>query len=1135
MTTPQPESSDDKTVRLSPAELSSPTEAPQPAPQPTPQPTPAQHPTGDPGLTAGWYRPEVGSVSPTKPGIELDESGMPRLRRVTEQDPSATRVQRRATQLPPTVVSQRPRYPPPPPPADPTLVHRAAPRRRFRLAESWRGCLGRAFVYGTLGVIGLIVVAFGAVVVGYLYVVRDLPPVGDLEAQASKFETTRIYDSQGNLLYELVDPHAGRRTTVPLDQISPYLIAATIATEDKNFYSHPGFDPLGILRAIAQNVQEGDTVSGASTITQQLVRALVLSSEERAQRTAMRKIREILLAAEVTRTYPRDKILEIYLNEIYYGNLAYGIEAASETYFNKKAKDLTLGEAAFLAGLPQSPAVYDIYTNPEATLERQRQVLMLMVQLSAESPDCIPVSTGKIDVQNICVAAEPDFRNALTQITDKTLYPFNPPKIDARFPHWVNYIRQILEEQYGSEIYRDGYSVFTTLDPNLQTQAELAVAEQVAALADRHVTNGALVSLRPTTGEILVMVGSDNYDDPTDGQINMALRPRQPGSSIKSLTYALAFEKGWTPATLLWDVPTEFPDGANPPYKPVNYDGRFHGGVTVRSALANSYNIPAVKALQFVGIRGLIQTDGSGNAVADTGFIPFAEKLGLTSLTRADYGLSLTLGGGEVLLMEMVTAYGALANNGQRVLPIAISTITTFSGDKTICQQPLTPADLKADPPPCQMPPADWGAQAMSAETAYLISHILSDNAARSPAFGPNSQLRLSFDAAVKTGTTNDFIDNWTIGYTPNLVTGVWVGNADYTPMTAGTSGLTGAAPIWHTFMEAALAGRAAPFGRPASIVERQICAISGAEPGEFCPSDQIRTEVFAPDKLPLPKERDLWQRAFIDSFTGLRQSEVCATYYQNDQLLLQEKIVIGVSDPFAQKWLTGDPNGQAWAASIGLTPPLVWAPVDDCKADSPHPIIEFSYPAEGTVIVSDGNPLQIFGQAAAQPLEQFDRYLIEYGLSHDPQGWGLLFGPSANPVLDVGKLADWDLTNIPDGPITLRMIVFSKTGGTAEERVKLTIQKPTPTAAPSETVIPTVTPTPTPTPTLGGRSTLTPTITQTPTATATPTPSDTPISTATAAPTETPTETPIPSDTPTPTIEPTVTETATVMPPPSP
>jgi penicillin-binding protein 1C len=1105
MTNPQPESSDDKTVRLSPAELES-SSASTP-----PTESPAQHPTGDPELTAGWYRPEVEAGAKAKREVELDESGMPRVRRVTEQDPGATRVQRRATQLPPTVVSQRP--PSQPPPGEPTLVHRAAAPRR-----NWRGCLWRMFVYGAFGVIGLTVVAIGAAISGYWYIARDLPPVDDLEARASQFETTRIYDAQGNLLYELVDPQAGRRTTVPLDQISPYLLAATIATEDKNFYSHPGFDPLGILRAIVQNVQEGETVSGASTITQQLVRALVLSSEERAQRTAMRKIREIILAAEVTRTYPRDKILELYLNEIYYGNLAYGVEAASETYFNKKAKDLTLAEAAFLAGLPQSPAVYDIYTNREATLERQRQALVLMVQLSAESPDCIPVSTGR-DTQHICVAAEPDYRDALTQISDKTLYPFNPPKIDARFPHWVNYVRQILEEQYGAEIYRDGYSVYTTLDPSLQALAEQAVAEQVAGLADRHVTNGALVALRPTTGEILVMVGSDNYDDPTDGQINMALRPRQPGSSIKPLTYALAFEKGWTPATLLWDVPTEFPDGANPPYKPVNYDGRFHGGVTVRYALANSYNLPAVKALQFVGIRGVLQTDASGNAVADTGLIPFAEKLGVTTLTRQDYGLSLTLGGGEVPLMEMVTAYGALANNGQRVFPVAISRITTFAGDKIICQQPLTPADLKADPPPCQVPPADWGAQVMSAETAYLIGHILSDNAARSPAFGPNSTLRLSFDAAVKTGTTNDFIDNWTLGYTPNLVTGVWVGNADYTPM-VNTSGVTGAAPIWHAFMEAALGGgKASPFGRPATIVERQICAISGAEPSEFCPPDRMRTEVFAPDKLPLPKERDLWQRAFIDSFTSLYQTAECAQYYQLEQQEGQQKIVVGVSDPFAQKWLTEDPNGQAWAASVGINPPIMWAPTAECKADSPHPIMEFVFPAEGAVL--DGKPVQILGQAAAQPVEQFDHYLIEYGLSHDPQGWGLLLGPSANPILEIGKLADWDLTNLPDGPITLRIIVFSKSGGAAEERVRFTIQKPTPTAAPSETVIPTETPTPSVTPTLGGRATLTPTITDTPTLTLLP--SETP----------TPTETlPSASDTPTPTIEPTATETATVAPP---
>jgi penicillin-binding protein 1C len=1017
---------------------------------------------------------------------------MPRLSKKTEPKRPLWPFDDEETLAPPP--SARVTFPPPDLPSDEELFAEAPTVRRgpAQGRGGWAGCLWRVFVNG------LIAAFFGFLVVviiltyGYWSIARTLPPVGDLKQRASQFETTRVYDARGNLLYEIVDPQAGRRTHVPLNKISPDLIAATIATEDKNFYAHPGFDPLGILRAIIQNLQSGETVSGASTITQQLVRALVLTPEERGQRTALRKIREIILAAEIERTYSKDDILELYLNEVYYGNLAYGVEAAAETYFSKPASDLNLAEASFLAGLPQSPAVYDVYTNREAVVGlngRQWQVVSLMLELG-----CIPVSTR---TEPVCITAD-DATNAILEINNRQ---FTPPKTDARFPHWVNYVRQTLEDQYGAQtIYRSGFNVFTTLDPDLQTLAEQAVAEQVAALADRNVTNGALVALRPTTGEIVAMVGSDDYDDPKDGQINMALRPRQPGSSIKPLTYALSFEKGWTPATLIWDVPTEFPDGANPPYKPVNYDGRFHGPTLVRYALANSYNIPAVKTLQFVGIYG------------EGAFIPFAERFGITTFTRQDYGLALTLGGGEVSPLQLTGAYAALANGGRRVFPVAILKITDQSG-KAICQQPLTPSDLKSDPPACQTPPDHWGDPVVSAETAFLISDILSDNAARTPAFGPNSVLRLSFPAAAKTGTTNDFRDNWTLGYTPNLAVGVWVGNADFTPMAGGTSGVTGAAPIWRTFMEGALGGgSAAPFVRPSTIVEKAICGISGAEPSEFCPPDSVRPELFDPNHLPPPREQDLWQKIFLDPFTGLRQTAECARAYQNDQLYAQEKLVIAVSDPSAQKWLTEDPNGQAWAAAHNITLPIAWAPAGQCTPDSPRPIVSFAYPPEGATLTA--GPIQILGQAAAT--QDFDHFIVEYGLGHDPLGWGAVMGPNTNPFPETGRLADWDLSPL-EGPVTLRIIVFSKTGGTAEARVRFTVQRPTPSPTPTETTTatPLDTATPTATPTASATPALSPTPPPPPTASETPIPSDTPIASPTDTPAVEPTPTPTETATP--------------------
>nr|MBP7694259.1 transglycosylase domain-containing protein [Anaerolineales bacterium] len=654
--------------------------------------------------------------------------------------------------------------------AGPTMATPAAPRREAA------GGLRRVIGYGLLalcfvGLAGVITVTYG-----YWSIARDLPPIGDLSARASQFETARIYDARSNLLSDIIDPQAGRRTRVPLSQMAPPLIAATLATEDQNFYLHPGFDPVGILRAIWQNLQAGGTVSGASTITQQLVRALVFTPEEATEQSNLRKIREIILAAEITRRYSKAEILELYLNEIYYGNRAYGIEAAAETYFNKRASELTLGEAAMLAGLPQAPAVYDIYTRPEAVFNRQRDVLTLMLALSQER-GCIAVQTNG-DPVPVCVT-DTSVGEALAELRQRT---FTPPPSGARFPHWVNYVRQIVETRFGAQaLYRSGYRIDTTLEPELQVLAEKAVSEQVASLADRNVSNGALVAVRPATGAIVVMVGSDDYDDPVDGQINMALVPRQPGSSIKPLTFALAFERGWNPATLLWDVPTDFPDGANPPYQPVNYDGRFHGPVLVRGALANSYNIPAVKALEFVSVYGA-PADAAGQVDARSGLIPFLQALGVTTLDRTDYGLALALGGGEASLTQMVGAYGALAAGGRRLAPVAILRVTDSTG-RVVCQQPLTPAEVTADPPPCQDPPANWGQPVMTPETAYLLADILSDNDARTPAFGPDSPLRLSFPAAVKTGTTNDYRDNWTIGFTPDLVAGVWVGNADYTPM----------------------------------------------------------------------------------------------------------------------------------------------------------------------------------------------------------------------------------------------------------------------------------------------------------------------------------------------------------------
>lgn len=954
-----------------------------------------------------------------------DQERPPLPRRVNETDVGGTRVTPAAFDIGTSPRSAAPVPPGPPPPRRP---RRPASRPR---RSTGRGCLIR----------GIILLLFLAVIAGlclasialyeYYRIASSLPSVSDLRERTSQFETTRILDRNGSLLYEIVDPNAGRRSYVPLEYISANVLAATIATEDKDFYTHPGYDVFAISRALWQNYISGETVSGASTITQQLARSILLSPDERGQRTYLRKAREILLASEITRRYSRDEILEIYLNEIYYGNLAYGVQAAAATYFGTSADSLTLAQAAFLAGLPQSPAIYDIYTNREITLVRNQQVLSLMLAASLEQ-SCIRVSNSD---QPICVDADSASRAAV-EIRD---YDFPSPDFNMRFPHWVNYVRSQLELQpnYDAQsFYRAGWTVQTTLDPVLQEQAQQLVTAQVAQLAANNAHDGALVALQPETGEILAMVGSADYDNEAiSGQVNMAVSAtRQPGSAIKPVNYVAAFEKGWTPATLIWDVPSEFPPSGDPndtrePYQPVNYDGKFHGPVTVRAALANSFNVPAVKTLQFVGVYG----EGS--------MVGMAQRLGFTSLTREDYGLSLTLGGGDVSLLEMVGAYAVFANNGVRVPPVSILKITDYQGNVV----------YEYTPP--------QGEQVIRPEHAYLISSILSDNETRSWMFGSNSPLNLPFPVAAKTGTTNDFRDNWTLGYTPDLVTGVWVGNADYTPM-VDTSGLSGAAPIWSQFMQQAApyagGGITTPFKRPEGIVDQVICSLSGTEPSRWCKDE--RTEVFAFDQGPLPASQDLRREIRLDTWTGLEASQECGEVSERTE-------VINVTDEWARDWLETR-DGRDWLRDNGFDSPPVYAPDRECRRSDPRATLEINV-QEGQVVSQPVLALQGTMDATGA----FRSWLLEFGLGDNPDGWTTL-AESDDPVSNT-TLFNWDLSNLPNQTITLHLYMKGE-DGYAEKTVHFALALPTPTPPPTETPLP---PTPTATSTLAP-----PTPTQTPT-----------------------------------------------------
>ncbi len=571
------------------------------------------------------------------------------------------------------------------------------------------------------------------------------------------FQTTRIYDRNGVLLAELSDE--GRRTWVPLERISPNLIDATIATEDATFYQNTGIDPLRIAGAALQNMQEGAVVSGASTITMQLARNLFLPPEDRFDQTVDRKTLEAAIAQELTLLYSKDELLEMYLNLLNYGQLAYGPEAAAQVYFGKPAADLTPAEATLLAGIPQQPANLNLYENFEDARARQRIVLDLMVRheyLTVEGADAI-------FAEEIALAGDP-----------------GAPPVQA--PHFVQYLIDTIDGQYGAGFTRRaGWNIYTTLDLPMQDLAQETVAAKVAELRPAYdLGNAALVAMKPNSGEILAMVGSADFDDETiAGQVNVAVSPRQPGSAIKPVLYAAALDQeAISPATVIWDTRVEYETdaggGETERYDPRNYDEKYHGPVTVRAALANSYNVPAVKLLDAYGIETMLSQ---------------AEAMGIRTLTRGTdwYGLSLTLGGGELTLLDLTTAFHTLASDGRYQPAMPIRLISDNLGQRVEFEQATEPV------------------QAISPQSAFQITDILSDNDARTPAFGANSPLVLSRPAAVKTGTTSDWRDNWTVGYTQNLVAGVWAGNSDGRPM-RNASGVTGAAPIWNAFMESVLA-----------------------------------------------------------------------------------------------------------------------------------------------------------------------------------------------------------------------------------------------------------------------------------------------------------------------------------------
>ena len=838
-------------------------------------------------------------------------------------------------------------------------------------------------LFGSLGAV-LLTVAFSAITVMNVYgeYAKNLPEPEKVSQQAAtQFKTTKIYDRTGKvLLYELFDPTGGNRTNVALDKISPNLINATIALEDKTFWTNEGVDYTGMVRAV-YNMLRGQPLQGASTLTQQLVKKVIIPERETKSRTNVElKIQETIMAREISQKYSKQQILEWYLNTIYYGNFAYGIEAASEAYFGKHAKDLTLNEAATLAAIPQYPALNPL-DNPEIAKERRDIALDRMV------------AEGYITERQAEDAKKQDI-----QVFQK--------RFDIKAPHFVFYVRRYLEDKYGPDaVNKGGWTVITSLDYDIQSKAEEIARNQIAKLTEekRNVTNASVVVMKPTTGEISAMVGSvDYFDRDIDGQVNIAISDRQPGSSFKLFSYLQAFEAGaadgtkLSPASVVYDVRTAFEDPPNPPYVPENYDRKYHGPVRLRTALASSYNIPAVKVLDMVGIKNVLN---------------LAHRMGITTLDK-NYGLALTLGGGEVKLLDQTYAYSVVANGGvmagqpvppeeqregfRKLDPVSVLKVTDADGK--VLEEYKQPGTERV----------------VSEQAAYLITDVLSDNNARAPAFGLNSVLKMSRPAAVKTGTTSSWRDNWTLGYTPDYVTGVWVGNADNSEM-EHISGITGAAPIWHDVME--YIHRNLPvteFVEPPDITRIPVCLASGLLPTKECP--QVVREVFKKGNEPTQPD-NIWKpfRIFVPN------GKLATAFNPPDQVTT---VVYPIYPPQAADWV---------------------------KENSiPQPPTEFdttyaSSAANGDLaIFSPANYSSVKGAVEVRgnaKMGDMREWRLNVGAGLDPAEW-LTIGQGGGGI-DNGALAVWQTGE--SGLYTLQLVGIQNDGTTQTATAQVTVDNEAP------------------------------------------------------------------------------------------
>jgi membrane peptidoglycan carboxypeptidase len=970
-----------------------------------------------------------------------------------------------------------------------TRVQQIQRWRRYRRAKGGPR-IGRWLVIFAVAVLAANLIVFVSLVFGavasaatvYSYFAQGLPDPSAIQTEQVKYETVRIYDRTGeHLLYESIDPRPfrGDRTYLPIDQIPQIVRDATVALEDRSFYTNIGVDLRGLGRAFVSNLR-GQGVQGSSTITMQMVKMVLIDPEERTERSYARKIKEAIMAIEITRKYPgkagKDRILEWYLNYNFYGNAAYGIEAAARVYYDKTVAELTLDEVAVLAAIPQYPGLNPIQS-PADAYRRQRKVLYAMLDAGYLTQAQVDETTRYFntrllnelvkdgfltegDVPLVAVGDRPATARALNALVKAdyisqaeadaakkltgSLWQYVREYAEQRFevppdaPHFALYVLQQLQDKYNTPenpyfIWENGLRVYTTLDWNLQIHAECAARSHIASLRqqrpklcqgglenfpiiplvqqpqnqfDHQSTNASVVAIRPTTGEVLVMVGSlDYFDKDIDGQVNVALASRQPGSSFKPYTYLTAFESGnFAPASMVMDVRTVFPDPGNPPYTPENYDRKYHGPQTLRQALQRSYNIPAVWLMNQVGIANVIKT---------------ARRVGVSSLNRElnSYGLSLTLGGGEVALLDHTYAFSVIANNGamaglpvppekerpgyRNLDPVFILQVLDKDG-KVIDQYAKPTVEQVVKPAP-----------------NYMLLNVLSDPTPRAIAFGTSAQYLIMDDrpVAAKTGTTNNFVDAWALGTTPQLAVGVWVGNSDNKQMKE-TPGSLASAPIFHSVLTKGMEGLPAQkWQQPPGLERATVCFPSGLRPTSDCKAST--NDLFLAGKA--PKQEDNWYQAFEINRDNGKRASVC-TPPELIERRIYEMYPSGAAD---------------YVRDNGI----------------PQPPTEIDGPCGGVEVAGDvaiGEPLigaRLKGQVAIRGNARggnFRAYKVDVASEDKPDEWIPIGGEHGNQVSN-GDLEMWDTTGF-DGLYTLRLAVLGNDGNAQTNEIRVVVDNGPPT-----------------------------------------------------------------------------------------